>query len=122
MEEQSVILIHKNEGKFLKEGFRIYIEKCFSNIKSFYEQDGKIFLTLDLEKDFSDEEFDNIIEGFCYEEFEKLNLYVNPKDLEYYPTFVFEFEIDSIENIQHKMNCILELFEEKVVKIYCNED
>lgn len=121
MEFESVILMHKENGIFLEEGFRIYVGNCFENIKSFYEENGRIFLTLSLEVDFTDDKFDYIMENFCYEEFEKLNLEVNPKDDEYYPTFLIEFEIDIKENIQEKMNCILELFMEKVIKIYCNE-
>ncbi len=120
MDFDSIVLIHKQNGKFINEGFSITIERCFSNIKAFYEENGKIFLVLNLEQDFSDEEFYNIIENLNYEEFESLGVKIYPKDEEYYPTFLIEMTNSSREDIQDKVYSLLELFEDKVVKIYCN--
>ncbi len=120
MDFDSIVLIHKQNGKFINEGFSITIERCFSNIKSFYEENGKIFLVLNLEQDFSDEEFYNIIENLNYEEFESLGVKIYPKDDEYYPTFLIEMTNSSREDVQDKVYSLLELFEDKVVKIYCN--
>lgn len=121
MNFESVVLIHRENGKFLKEGFSIKINNCFESIKSFYEEGNNIFLILSLQKEFTDEEFDEIFENFSYDDFEKLNLKIYPKEDEYYPTFVIEMKNDLKENIQNKMDIILELFHEKVVKFYCNE-
>lgn len=120
MDFDSIVLMRKQDGKFLYEGFSISIEKCFDNIKEFYEEDGKIFLTLNLEQEFSDEEFYNIVENFDYDEFENLGVGVSIKDEEYYPTFLFEICDLSVEHIKLKIHSILDLFDEKVVKIYCN--
>lgn len=120
MDFDSIVLMHKQDGKFLGEGFSVNIEKCFDNIKEFYEEDGKIFLTLSLEKEFSDEEFYNIIENFDYDEFENLGIQISPKDDEYYPTFLIEIPNSSVEHIKFKIHSLLDLFDEKVVKIYCN--
>lgn len=121
MNFESVVLIHRKDGKFLKEGFSIEINNCFDNIKSFYEEDNNIFLILSLQEEFTDEKFDEIFENFCYDDFEKLGIKIYPKDEEYYPTFIIEMNNDLKDNVQNKMDIILELFREKVVKIYCNE-
>lgn len=121
MEFESIVLIHRKEGRFLKEGYRIKVETCFNNIKSFYEENGLVFLVLNLEEEFTDEKFDEIFEKFCYDDFEKLDIKIYPKDNEYYPTFIVEMENDCKDMLQEKINNVLELFEEKVVKIYCND-
>lgn len=121
MNFESVVLIHRRDGKFLKEGFSIGINSCFDNIRSFYEEENNIFLILSLQEEFTDEKFDEIFENFCYDDFEKLDVKIYPKDDEYYPTFIIEMNNDLKENIQNKVYTILELFNEKVVKIYCNE-
>lgn len=121
MEFENIVLIHRENGKFLREGLKIQIEECFENIKAFYEEDGKVYLILNLENDFEDEEFDFIIENFPYEDFENLNLEIYPKDHEYYPTFILEFKYECEEHTEIKIKDILRLFMEKVVKIHCNK-
>ena len=46
---------------------------------------------------------------------------IYPKDNEYYPTFIVEMKNNCKDVLQEKINNILELFMEKVVKIYCND-
>lgn len=121
MNFESVVLIHRKDGKFSEEGFSIRINNCFDNIKSFYEEDNNIFLILSLQEEFTDDKFDEIFENFCYDDFEELGIKIYPKDDEYYPTFIIEMENDLRDNVQNKIDIILELFREKVVKIYCNE-
>lgn len=120
MEFDNIVLIHRENGKFIKEGFSINVDKCYENIKSFYQEDEKIFLYLNIEQDFTDEVFNKIFDELCYDDFYNLNVDIYPKDDEYYPTFVIEMEIESKEEIQRKVYDVLELFEEKVIKIYCN--
>ena len=120
MDFDSIVLIHREKGAFLKEGISIKVESCLQNIKSFYEEEGKIFLVLNLEEDFKDEEFDKIFEEFPYEEFENEGINIYPKDEEYYPTFIVEIENKPREELQKEIDLILEIFMEKVVKIYCN--
>ena len=121
MEFDNIVLIHREDNKFIKEGFSINIDKCFENIKSFYEENGKIFLILNLEEDFSDEIFDKVIVDFPYGDFKNIGVEAYAKDEEYYPTFIFEMEKYSKEEIQFKVDEILKLFMEKVIKIYCNK-
>ena len=120
MDFDNIVLIHRKNGIFLKEGISIKIQNCLQNIKSFYEEYGKIFLILNLEEDFTDEYFDKIFEEFPYEEFENEGINIYPKDEEYYPTFIVEIENKHRQELQEEINLILELFMEKVVKIYCN--
>lgn len=121
MEFESIVLIHRKEGRFLEEGYRIKVETCFNNIKFFYEENGLVFLVLNLEEEFTDEKFDEIFEKFCYDDFEKLDVKIYPKDNEYYPTFIVEMKNNCKDVLQEKINNVLELFMEKVVKIYCND-
>lgn len=120
MEFDNIVLIHRENNKFIEEGFSISIDKCFENIKSFYKENGKIFLVLSLEEDFTDEVFDEIIENLSYEDFEKLGIAIYPKDEEYYPTFVIEMENKEKYEVEELVSEILDVFTEKVIKIYCN--
>ena len=115
---ENIVLIHKKDGVFSKEGMSIKIECCFENINSFYEENDIIFLELILRKDFSDEMFYKIVDEFCYSDFENLGVNIYPKDDEYYPVFVIELKNDSVGIIQEKIDVILNLFMEKVTKIY----
>lgn len=120
MDFESILLVNRDNKELFNEEFRIRIDNCFNNIKGFYKEGDKIFLILNLEEEYSDEEFENIITEFPYEEFESLGLEIYPKDEEYYPTFIVEMNNDSKENIQLKVDDVLELFMEKIVKFYCN--
>lgn len=120
MEFENIVLIHRENGKFLREGLKVQIDECFENIKEFYEEDGIIYLILNVEKDFTDEEFDFIIEIFPYDDFEDIGVDIYPKDNEYYPTFVAEIKRSYENDIKFRVNKVLRIFMEKVVKIHCN--
>lgn len=120
MDFESIVLIDKDNDRFLEDEFRINIECCFDNIRSFYRKNNKIYIILSLNEDYTDDEFYRIISDFPYNEFNDNKFLVYPQDDEYYPTFVFEMDNDTLENIQENIDELLELFMEKVVKIYCN--
>ncbi|BAK80789.1 DUF6762 family protein [Candidatus Arthromitus sp. SFB-rat-Yit] len=121
MEFNSILLIDKGSKNLFDEEFRINIENCFDNIIEFYRENNKIFLVLELKEDYSDYEFDNIISKFPYEEFENIGVISYPKDEEYYPTFIMEMDNDVREIIQNKIDDLIDLFMEKIVKVYCNK-
>ena len=116
-----LLLIDKGRDNLFNDEFRIYIENCFDNIIEFYREDNKIFLVLELKQEYSDYEFEDIISKFPYDEFENIGVISYPKDDEYYPTFIMEMDNDIRENIQFKIDNLMDLFMKKIVKIYCNK-
>ena len=116
----NIVLIHRENGKFSREGFKVQIDECFENIKAFYEEQGIVYLILNLEKDFTDEEFDFIIENISYDDFNDIGVSIFPRDNEYYPTFVVEIKVSCEDDIKLKVNETLRIFMEKVVEIHCN--
>ncbi|AID44232.1 hypothetical protein SFBM_0293 [Candidatus Arthromitus sp. SFB-mouse-Japan] len=118
---ESLLLIDKGRDNLFNDEFRIYIENCFDNIIEFYREDNKIFLVLELKQEYSDYEFEDIISKFPYDEFENIGVISYPKDDEYYPTFIMEMDNDIRENIQFKIDNLMDLFMKKIVKIYCNK-
>ncbi len=118
---ESLLLIDKGRDNLFNDEFRIYIENCFDNIIEFYREDNKIFLVLELKQEYSDYEFEDIISKFPYDEFENIGVISYPKDDEYYPTFIMEMDNDVRENIQFKIDNLMDLFMKKIVKIYCNK-
>ncbi len=113
----NIILIDKDNNDLIMDDFRINIKECFNNIKGFYKKDNKVYMILNIEEDFEDEVFYNIIEKVPYDEF---NYELYPKDDEYYVTFIFEFPYLDRESLEKIINDELSLFREKVLKIYCN--
>ena len=118
---ESLLLIDKGRDNLFNDEFRIYIENCFDNIIEFYREDNKIFLVLELKQEYSDYEFEDIISKFPYDEFENIGVISYPKDDEYYPTFIMEMDNDIRENIQFKIDNLMDLSMKKIVKIYCNK-
>lgn len=120
MNFESIILINKDNDEILDNEFSINIECCFDNIRAFYRNNNKIYLILSLNEEYTDEEFYKIISDFPYSKFDERRFNIYPKDDEYYPTFVVEMDNDIVDRIQQNINELLNLFMEKVVKIYCN--
>lgn len=118
---ESILLVDKGSDNLFNDEFRIYVESCFDNIIGFYRENNKIFLVLELKEDYDDYEFENIISKFPYDEFENIGVIPYPKDDEYYPTFIMEMNDDTRENIQLKIDNLIDLFMKKIVKIYCNK-